>query len=133
MGLSALFCLLGIATTDPAYVVCFFSLSLGAMGLCEGVFWTTAPVLEPRRAGLACALMNTGGNGIGMLGPVVTPWLGKTYGWDTAVVVACCVAAAGGLLWLGIRPGSSSATPNSPGSEPSPHRRGRRRLHGVSV
>jgi len=112
MGLSALFCLLGIATTDPAYVVCFFSLSLGAMGLCEGVFWTTAPVLEPRRAGLACALMNTGGNGIGMLGPVVTPWLGKTYGWDTAVVVACCVAAAGGLLWLGIRPGSSSAPPN---------------------
>jgi hypothetical protein len=40
--------------------------------------------------------------------PVVTPLLGKYYGWDTAVIVACCVAAVGGALWLGIRPASSS-------------------------
>lgn len=106
MGFSALFCLLGIATKDSTNIVLFFSLSLGAMGLCEGIFWTTAPVLEPRRAGLACALMNTGGNGVGMIAPVITPWIGKNYGWDTAVVVACCVAAVGGALWLGIRLGN---------------------------
>jgi ACS family D-galactonate transporter-like MFS transporter len=106
MGLSAVFCLLGISTTDPDTVVAYFALSLGAMGLCEGIFWTTAPVLEPRRAGLACALMNTGGNGVGMLAPVITPWIGKNYGWDTAVVVACCVAAVGAVLWLGIQTGT---------------------------
>src|SRR5262245_15182891 len=79
MGFSALFCLLGVVTSDQKQVVWFFSLSLGAMGLCEAIYWTTAPVLETRRAGLACALMNTGGNGVGMLAPVVTPWLGLTY------------------------------------------------------
>ena len=47
--------------------------------------------------------MNTGGNGFGMLAPVVTPWLGKAYGWTTAIVVACCVCAVGGVLWFGIR------------------------------
>jgi MFS transporter, ACS family, D-galactonate transporter len=104
MGLSAIFCLLGIATTNPTQTVWCFSLSLGAMGLSEAIFWTTAPVLEPRRAGLACALMNTGGNGIGMLAPVITPLVGLTYGWTTAIIVACCVCAVGAVLWLGIRP-----------------------------
>jgi MFS transporter, ACS family, D-galactonate transporter len=65
-------------------------------------------VLEPQRAGLACALMNTGGNGVGMIAPVVTPWIGKSYGWDSAVTVACCIAAAGAVLWLGIAYGHTA-------------------------
>jgi len=110
MGLSAIFCLLGIATTNPTQTVWCFSLSLGAMGLSEAIFWTTAPVLEPRRAGLACALMNTGGNGVGMLAPVITPWVGLTYGWTAAIIVACCVCAVGAVLWLGIRPVDGNGT-----------------------
>lgn len=102
MGLSAVFSLLGASTADPPAVTVWFALALGSLGLCEGIFWTTAPVLEPRHGGLACALLNTGGNGVGMLAPVVTPLLGQRYGWDAAVVVACVICAAGGLLWLGI-------------------------------
>jgi len=102
MGLSAAFCLLGVSTTQTREVVWWFSLSLGAMGLCEGIFWTTAPTLEPRSGGLACALMNTGGNGIGMIAPVVTPAIGVTYGWNEAIWVACTVCIVGALLWLGI-------------------------------
>jgi MFS family permease len=104
MGLCAGFCLLGISRDDPQAVMWCFALSLGSLGLCEGIFWTTAPVLEPRNGGLAAALLNTGGNGIGLLAPIITPVLGERYGWDTAVVVACVICGVGGLLWLGIRP-----------------------------
>lgn len=113
MGLSGAFSALGVLAADPWQVVVCFSLALGSLGLCEGIFWTTAPVLEKRRGGLACAFMNTGGNGIGMLAPYFTPLLGHHYGWDTAIFVACAVAGVGGLLWFGIRP-------VSPGEEPPP-------------
>ncbi len=102
MGLSAGFSLLGVLTANPDAVVLCFALALGSLGLCEGIFWTTAPALEPRNGGLACALLNTGGNGVGMLAPIITPMLGKEYGWDSAVVVACVICGVGGLLWLGI-------------------------------
>jgi MFS family permease len=111
MGLSAGFSLLGISVGDPAAVTVCFALALGALGLCEGIFWTTAPALEPRNGGLACALLNTGGNGIGLLAPILTPLLGKAYGWDSAVVVACAICGAGGLLWLGISPPAGPAEP----------------------
>lgn len=98
------FSLLGVSMTDPDAVVACFALALGALGLCEGTFWTTAPALEPRNGGLAAAVLNTGGNGIGLLAPIVTPLVGLRYGWNTAVVAACVVCALGGLLWLGISP-----------------------------
>lgn len=103
MGLCVVFCLVGISTAEPQWVVVWFALALGSLGLCEGIFWTTAPALEPRSGGLACALLNTGGNGVGMIAPVLTPLLGDRYGWNTAVVVACAICGVGALLWFGIR------------------------------
>lgn len=102
MMLSAGFSLLGVSVGDADAVVMCFALAMGALGLCEGLFWTTAPALEPRNGGLAAAVLNTGGNGIGLLAPVFTPLLADAFGWRSAVVVACVVCAVGGLLWLGI-------------------------------
>ena len=112
MVMSAGFSLLGISATDPQEIIWCFALALGSLGLCEGIFWTTAPALEKRNGGLACALLNTGGNGVGMLAPIVTPLLGQHYGWTTAIAVACAICGAGGLLWLGITPAA--------GEEPAP-------------
>lgn len=106
MGLSAGFSLLGVSTQNPQQVIEYFSLALGFLGLCEGIFWTTAPALEKRNGGLACALINTGGNGVGMLAPIFTPLLGEQYGWKTAITVACVICGLGGLLWMGIRAAS---------------------------
>jgi MFS transporter, ACS family, D-galactonate transporter len=103
MGLCALFSLIGVSTKDPYEVELCFALALGAIGMCEGIFWTTAPALARRNGGLACALLNTGGNGVGMLAPAFTPWIGQNFGWSAAIVVACVVCAVGGVLWLGIR------------------------------
>ncbi|QDU23499.1 MFS transporter [Urbifossiella limnaea] len=105
MSLSAAFSLCGVAATNPDAVVAWFALGLGALGLCEGVFWTTAPALAPRNGGLACALVNTGGNGVGLLAPVVTPVIGEAVGWTTAVGVACGVCFVGGLLWFAVSDG----------------------------
>jgi MFS family permease len=116
MGLSAGFSLLGVSMSDPQAVVACFALAMASLGLCEGIFWTSAPALEPRNGGLAAALLNTGGNGIGLLAPVFTPVLADAFGWNSAVVVACAVCAAGGLLWLGIRPADAAGTPREPGA-----------------
>jgi ACS family D-galactonate transporter-like MFS transporter len=106
MGLSAGFSWLGVSLTDPREVTWCFALAMGSLGLCEGIFWTMGPALETKNGGLAASLLNTGGNGVGMLAPIFTPLLGQRYGWDSAVVVACVICGVGGLLWLGIRPRS---------------------------
>lgn len=103
MGSCALLSLLGVSLTNTQQIIWCFSLSFAALGMCEGIFWTTAPVLAPRNGGLACALVNTGGNGVGLLAPILTPILGRHYGWNSAIVVGCIVCGIGALLWIGIR------------------------------
>ena len=110
MGLSAAFAWLGMAATDPQQVVVLFSLALGSLGLCEGIFWTTAPTLEKRSGGLACAFLNTVGNAGGLLAPIFTPWIGKHYGWTTAIAVACFSCGLGAILWLWIDTDTSKHT-----------------------
>ena len=108
MSLSAVFAWFGVAAKDPKDVIVLFSLALGSLGLCEGIFWTTAPALEPAKGGLACAFLNTIGNGGGILAPVITPWVGTHYGWPAAIGVACGVCAVGAVLWLWIDAGATS-------------------------
>jgi MFS family permease len=110
MGSCAAFSLIGASLTDPNAIVWCFSLAFAALGVCEGNFWTTAPSLAPRNGGLAAAILNTGGNGIGMLAPIFTPILGQHYGWDSAVIVASVICAFGGLLWFGITLSNHEAT-----------------------
>ena len=117
MGASAVFALLGLSTTDPQQIVLYFALAVGSLGLCEGIFWTTAPTLEKRTGGLAGAFLNTGGNAGGLLAPIFTPYLATQYGWPAAIAVACVVCALGGLLWFGI---DSEAGRSAPGLAPEP-------------
>lgn len=115
MGLCAMFALFGARAHDPQMIVAMFSLSLGALGLCEGVFWTTTPNLAKSNGGLAAAVMNTGGNGVGMLAPVVTPLIARAFDWSAAIVVACIVCAIGGALWFGVRvPAADSSDASAP-------------------
>src|SRR5207302_1471970 len=85
-------------------VVLLFSLSMGALGLTEGIFWTTATELGGRARGLACGILNTGGNGGGLIAPVLAPWLAHQYNWGAAISVACLICGLGSVLWLFIVP-----------------------------
>jgi MFS family permease len=104
MGLCALFGWVGVSAEVPSHVVALFSLALGSLGMCEGVFWTTAPLFQKRSGGLACAFLNTLGNAVGLLAPVFTPWIGKRFGWIAAIDVACVLCAVGAVIWLWIDP-----------------------------
>jgi MFS family permease len=104
MGLTAAFAGAGISSTERGHVVWLFSLSLGSLGLCEGIFWTTAPLLQKNSGGLAGAFLNTVGNAVGFLAPVFTPWIGKEFGWPAAIAVACVACGIGAILWFWIDP-----------------------------
>ena len=102
MGLCAYLGWRGVLAKDPADVTVLFSLALGLLGLCEGIFWTTAPLLEKENPGIACAFLNTIGNGVGLLAPALTPVIGKHFGWTTAIAIASIICALGAVLWFWI-------------------------------
>ena len=93
---------IGIFAKDPAWIVTWFSLALGAVGTTEGAFWVTAIELGGRRGGSSAAIFNTGGNAGGMLAPVLTPWIGQLFGWGYAVGLGALICMLGVLFWLGI-------------------------------
>jgi MFS family permease len=102
MILSALLLMCGIVTTDRFWIVACFTAALGVLGLCEASFWTVAVNLSRQRGGTSAAIMNTGGNGIGLLAPVITPWLGRHLGWEWGLSVGAIVGMLGALCWFGI-------------------------------
>jgi ACS family glucarate transporter-like MFS transporter len=76
--------------------------------MCEGVFWTTATDIGGESRGFSGAFMNTLGNVGGLISPVLTPIMAKRLGWPGSITVACVIVGLGGLLWLVIKPPSSS-------------------------
>jgi MFS family permease len=103
MIVSALLLVCGIFVKDSFWIVTFFTASLAVLGLCEASFWTVAVSLGGARGGTSAAIMNTGGNGIGLLAPVVTPWIGTHLGWGWGLGVGAIIGLLGGLCWFGIK------------------------------
>src|SRR6185503_5692632 len=103
MVLSGLLLVLGIVAHD-LWIVVWFTLSLGALGLCEGSFWTTAAELGGKQGATTASIMNTGGNGIGLLAPLLTPIISDKLGWKWGIGFGAFIAVAGGLCWIWISP-----------------------------
>lgn len=103
MCLAAVFGLKGVSVTGPWSITLWLSLSMAALGLCEGVFWTTATDLGGKSRGFSGAFMNTCGNVGGLISPVLTPYLAEGMGWQAAIAVACAISGIGGLVWFGIQ------------------------------
>lgn len=111
MGLGALFALGAVFLETRQEVTVALALSMAALGICEGVFWTTATEGGGRSRGFAGAFMNAGGNVGGLFSPVLTPALAESIGWPGAITAACAVSGVGGLVWLFIRtPGERQET-----------------------
>ncbi len=102
MILSALLLAGGIFATDRVWIVACFTASLAVLGLCEASFWTVAVSLGRERGATSAAIMNTGGNGIGLLAPMITPLLGGWLGWEWGLGVGAIIGVLGGLCWFGI-------------------------------
>jgi ACS family D-galactonate transporter-like MFS transporter len=112
MLLSALFLVCGVFATERPWIVACFTAALGTLGLCEASFWTVAVNLHRERGGTSAAIMNTGGNGIGLLAPVITPWLGTHLGWEWGLGAGAIVGVLGALCWFWIEPAPPAAKLN---------------------
>ena len=111
--LGALFARLGVQMEDYLSVSVCLAISMGLLGMCEGVFWTTATDIGGRARGFAGAFLNTVGNIGGFIAPVLTPVLAESMGWPNAISVACVIAGLGGLLWFAIKlPEDAHARPS---------------------
>ncbi len=114
MGMGAIGALVAVLVQSELHVVLSLAVSMGALGMCEGVFWTTATDIGGRNRGLVAACMNSLGNAGGLISPTLTPMLAQSsLGWTGAITLACVVVAAGGLVWCWITPlpcGSDSAS-----------------------
>ncbi|MBC8352837.1 MAG: MFS transporter [Planctomycetes bacterium] len=108
MGLGAVFGVIAVNVTGLTNVALCLAVSMGATGMVEGVFWTTATDIGGKSRGLSGAFMNTGGNAGGLISPVLTPIMAAQIGWSGSIVVACVISAVGGLVWFLIKPPSSS-------------------------
>ena len=104
MSLGALFGYIAISQNDPWSVAACLAFSMAALGMCEGVFWTTATDLGGKARGFSGAFMNTGGNVGGLISPVLSPLLAQELGWSGAITVACIISGLGGLVWFVIKP-----------------------------
>ncbi len=100
---SAVLLVLGLVSTEPAWIVTWFALALAAVGATEGPVWTTAVELGGRQGGTAAAICNTGGNAGGLLAPILTPLLAKYLDWPTAIGVGSVYCLFGAVLWKWIK------------------------------
>src|SRR6185436_18575168 len=95
MTLAALFGLLGVNVSGQWNVAVCLAIAMGSLGMCEGVFWTTATDIGGKSRGFSGAFMNTGGNVGGLISPVLTPFMAKQMGWPGAITVACVISGIG--------------------------------------
>lgn len=95
----------GVFASEPAWIVTWFALALGAVGMAEGPSWATAIELGGRRGGSSAALFNLGGNAGGLLAPIITPAVGQAFGWGYAVALGAIICFVGLVLWFWIDPG----------------------------
>jgi MFS transporter, ACS family, D-galactonate transporter len=91
---------IGVRAPTPEATLAWLALANGAVGLSEGSYWTAAVQVGGARGGTAAGILNTGGNAGGLLAPVLTPLLGKHFGWGVAVGVSSVVCLLGAALWL---------------------------------
>jgi MFS transporter, ACS family, D-galactonate transporter len=106
----------GIVSTQPFWVVFWFSLALGAIGATEGPIWSTAIELGGCQGGAAGGNFNTGGNVGGILAPIATPWIARNFehspwvieyfanSWGLSLLVGSLVCLLGVTLWFWIDP-----------------------------
>jgi MFS family permease len=110
----------GLAVTRSSAVVTCFAIAMAAAGMCEGAYWSMAVRLGRRLGGTAAAVMNTGGNALGLIAPALTPWISELFGWHASLLLAAIVCWIAALAWLGVRvtgdPVPSDAITAEPGS-----------------
>ena len=89
----------GAAGNRPLTTAVALALSYAFLTACDAIFWAVIEATGDR-SGAACGLLNTGGNGGGILSPVITPMIAARYGWTAALCFGGGVALFALTPWL---------------------------------
>ena len=100
ISLSVVFCAIGAAGNRPLTTAVALALSYAFLTACDAIFWAVTIEATGDRSGAACGLLNTGGNGGGILSPVITPMIAARYGWTAALCFGGGVALFALTPWL---------------------------------
>jgi MFS family permease len=94
----------GLFLQDATAILLAFTVAMAATGTCEGPSWTAAVRIGRRSGATAAGVMNTGGNALGLLSPVLGPWISEKFGWPAALGLAGLFCLLGAALWLSVDP-----------------------------
>ena len=103
LGIAGLATFLTLGDRPAFFVIAGLAVAMAAAGICEGSYWTTAVRLGQQYGGTAAAIMNTAGNAIGLLAPLLTPWISDRFGWQASLLLAAGLCWLAASAWLGVR------------------------------
>ena len=101
--LSAILLCVGINLTGKVATVMLLSLSLGFASCADGPYWATAIDLGGDQVGVACGILNTGGNLAG-LATLVTPMIAAYTSWSWGLYFGSLILMVGVLTWFFVDP-----------------------------
>ncbi len=101
--LSGVFLFIGAFSASAYIAVGCMALSFLANQVTEAAYWAAGIGIGGRNAGVACGVMNTGGNSAGFVNALLVPFTAATFGWTAAIVTGTVFAFIAAILWLFIR------------------------------
>ena len=104
MGIAAVFIALGTQVASPQLASFVLAGGAGALYLAQSSFWSVSADIGRRSAGSVSGFMNMGAQLGGALTSSATAEIATRFGWTASFLAAAAMCAAGGALWLVVRP-----------------------------
>jgi MFS transporter, ACS family, glucarate transporter len=99
---SGLLLLLTVNLDSPYAAVAALALSYAIVELTEGPFWAATMFVARADTMSATGILNTGGNGGGLIGIPIVAYLSGHGHWTTAFAIGAAFSVLGAIAWLGI-------------------------------
>jgi len=99
---SGLLLLATVNLSSPYAAVAALALAYGIVELCEAPFWAVTMFVARADSMSATGVLNTGGNGGGLIGIPIVAYLSGHGQWTTAFVIGAAFSVIGAIAWLGI-------------------------------
>jgi len=99
---SGLLLLLTVNLNSPYAAVAALALSFAIVELTEGPFWAATMFVARADTMSATGILNTGGNGGGLIGIPIVAYLSGHGHWTTAFAIGAAFSVLGAIAWLGI-------------------------------
>jgi MFS transporter, ACS family, glucarate transporter len=115
---SGLLLLVTVNLSNPYAAVAALALAYLVVELCEGPFWGVTMFVARADTMSATGVLNTGGNGGGLIGIPIVAYLSGHGHWTAAFVIGALFSVLGAIAWLGIDADERFVAPETHGLRP---------------